>query len=77
MEVEFRQREFFAYACEAYSEVIKRDKKHRVAFAQAMEKEASSFPEDSLREIQSLVLSAATARNGWKVILKKVTGLTQ
>jgi hypothetical protein len=69
VDVEFRHRELFAYACEAYARVILQgDCKSRVAFADKMPEEAFSFPKDYRMEVADLVLAAARARNGWRVI---------
>ena len=69
VDIEFRHRELFAYACEAYSRVVPhRERKLRIAFAEKMADAAFSFPQGQLGEIAALVLSAARARNGWRVI---------
>jgi hypothetical protein len=69
VDVEFRHRELFAFACEAYSRVILQgDRSSRIAFADRMREEAFSFPQDCLNEVVELVAAAAHARNGWRVI---------
>jgi hypothetical protein len=69
VDVEFRHRELFAFACEAYSRVVVRgERKWRLAFAEKMQESAFSFPPDQLVEVAALVLEAARARNGWRVI---------
>jgi hypothetical protein len=69
VDVEFRHRELFAFACEAYSRVVLRgERKSRLAFAEKMQESAFSFPPDQLAEVAALVLEAARARNGWRVI---------
>jgi hypothetical protein len=69
VDVEFRHRELFAFACEAYSQVVKRgDRRTRMSFAANMTPEAHSFPPDQLDAVAALVQEAARARNGWSVI---------
>jgi len=69
VDVEFRHRELFAFACEAYSRVILRGpRQSRVAFAENMREGAFSFPSGSIGEVTALVLNSARARNGWRVI---------
>ena len=69
VDIEFRHRELFAYACEAYSRVVLHgERRLRVAFAEKMLDAAISFPRGQIEEIAALVLSAAQARNGWRVM---------
>jgi hypothetical protein len=69
VDIEFRHRELFAFACEAYSRVVlHRPRQSRVAFAENMRENAFSFPRGSIEEVGALVLDAARARNGWRVI---------
>ena len=69
VDVEFVHRELFAFACEAYSRVVQYDgRSSRVTFAEKMREGAFSFPRAHLDEVADLVLSAARARNGWRVI---------
>lgn len=69
VDVEFCHRELFAFACEAYSRVVRHDKrKSRISFAEEMKERAFSFPRDRIEEVAALVLNAARARNGWRVI---------
>ena len=69
IDTEFRHRELFAYACEAYSRVILQgERKLRIAFAEKMVDDAFSFPRGQIEEVAALVLSAARARIGWRVI---------
>lgn len=69
VDVEFKHREQFAYACEAYSRVVQRgDRKSRVRFVEGMVENAFSFPVDSVESIAGLVADAARSRNGWRVI---------
>jgi hypothetical protein len=69
IDVEFHYRELFAYACEAYSRVmLHRDRKSRIAFAERIQENAFSFPQDEIAEVAKLVLDAVRVRNGWRVI---------
>jgi hypothetical protein len=69
VDIEFKHRELFAYACEAYSRaVLHGERKSRIAFAEKMVDEAFSFPRSEIEEVAALVLSAARARNGWRLI---------
>jgi hypothetical protein len=69
VDIDFNQRELFAYACEAYSRlVLHGPRKARVSFAEKMQDEAFSFPRGEIKEVAALVMDAARARNGWRVI---------
>lgn len=69
VDIEFRSRELFAFASEAYSRVILRGaRKKRIAFAEKMQEGAFSFPRGELADVAALVLEAARARNGWRLI---------
>jgi len=68
VDVEFRHRELFAYACEAYSQAVRHsERKSRVSFAEKMQDGAFSFPRGEIEEVAALVLIAARARNGWVI----------
>jgi hypothetical protein len=73
LDIEFRKREAFAYACEAYAGVLQRARKpvERVALAAQLR---DSFGTGDARvehgEVAEIVRSAAGRRNGWKVILE-------
>ena len=69
VDIEFCHRELFAYASEAYSRVILHgERKSRIAIAEKMQDGAFSFPRAELADVAALVLEAARARNGWRVI---------
>jgi hypothetical protein len=69
VDVEFCHRELFAYACEAYSQVVLQGKRNlRIAFAEKMMDAAFSFPRAEIEAVAALVLRAARARNGWRAI---------
>lgn len=73
LDIEFRKRETFAYACEAYACTLRRARKptERVAVASEVPDE---FGTGDARidpgQIAEIVRSAAKHRNGWKVILE-------
>jgi hypothetical protein len=69
VDIEYGHRELFAFACEAYSRVVlHNERKSRISFAEEMRERAFSFPRDRIEEVAALVLNAARARNGWRVI---------
>ena len=69
VDIEFHHRELFAYACEAYSRVVLHSPcKSRISFAEKMQTGALSFPSNEIHEVAALVLDAARARNGWRLI---------
>jgi hypothetical protein len=69
VDVEFRHRELFAHACEAYTRISGiKGRQARLTFADSMERDAVSFPREERAAVASLVRDAAGARNGWKVI---------
>ncbi len=69
VDTEFRHRELFAYACEAYSRVVLLgDRKSRIAFVEKMPDAAFSFPQAEIRDVAALVLSASRVQNGWRLI---------
>lgn len=76
LDVAFRHWELFAYSCEAFSRVVTTHaaRRERIAFAETMREAATSFPENELAGAAELVLAAARARNGWRVIRDAVTG---
>ena len=74
LDIEYRQRETFAYSCEAYSRVLERGKNlsERRALAEQYGRVVRISDErvDAV-EVASIVQAAASARNGWKVILSR------
>jgi len=69
VDIEFRHRELFAYACEAYARVLLHGEcKSRILFAEKMREDAFSFPLSELENVAALVLEAVRSRNGWRVI---------
>lgn len=74
LDIDYRKRETFAYACEAYACVYERGKRPaaRLALAEEYGRQGRLSDErvDSC-EVASIVREAAAARNGWKVILRR------
>lgn len=80
LDIEYRQRETFAYSCEAYARVLSRAKGAADRRALAAEYAAQqSIPEERVdpAEVASIVAEAAAARNGWKVILARCAPTTK
>ncbi len=74
LDIGYRKRETFAYACEAYSRLFARGKRpaERLALAKEYGREARiSDKRVDASEVASIVQEAAAARNGWKVILAR------
>lgn len=74
LDIEFRKRETFAYACEAYSRILELGKgpNERLALVDELAREPMPSDErlDSAEYLDTL-RDAASARNGWKRILKR------
>ena len=74
LDIEYRKRETFAYACEAYARVFERGKRpaERLALAEEFGR-AVRLAEERVDagQIASIVRVAATVPNGWKVILAR------
>lgn len=74
LDIEYRQRETFAYSCEAYARVLARAK--GAAERRALATDYGAVPRISEErvdpaEVASIVTEAAAARNGWKLILAR------
>jgi hypothetical protein len=72
LDIKFRKRETFAYACEAYSRIREQagNAKDRLALAEKFGRTIQIQDRRvDVAELTSLVEQAAAARNGWKVIL--------
>ena len=71
LEIDFRKRETFAYACEAYSRILERAGTPAERRALARESDGFNVSDDRVDQAQvaSLVRAACERRNGWKVIL--------
>lgn len=74
LDIEFTKRETFAYSCEAYARIVARAKSPADRRALAVEygsKRRISADRVDPAEVGNIVTEAATARNGWKVILAR------
>jgi hypothetical protein len=74
LDIDYRKRETFAYACEAYARVFERGKRpaERLALAEEYGR-AVRLSEERVDagEVARIVREAAAAPNGWKVILAR------
>jgi hypothetical protein len=74
LDIDFRKRETFAHACEAYARVLEGSKTPTERRALADRFAADPWPGDESSfdpdEMAGLVAEASRARNGWKVILR-------
>jgi hypothetical protein len=74
LDIEFRKRETFAYSCEAYACIAARAKSPSERRALAAEYGAEvriGAERVDPAEVASIVAEAASARNGWKLILAR------
>jgi len=74
LEIDFRMRETFAYACEAYGRILERGPRPADRRRLLAEHLAGSMPGDDRvdeEEYRSVVTEAIGARNGWKRILSR------
>ena len=74
LDIDYRQRETFAYSCEAYSRILElgRDRKERQALLEELTQEP--LPGDERvdgAEYLDILGEAVAARNGWKRILDR------
>lgn len=80
LDIEFSQRETFAYSCEAYARIIARAKsraERRATAAEYSSKRRISEKRVDPTEVARIVAEAANARNGWKVILARCAPTTR
>ena len=76
LDIAFRKRETFAYACEAYARILERAKtlSARAVLAGELDDDFGTGDERVGRgEVAEVVRQAAARRNGWKVILATCT----
>jgi hypothetical protein len=74
LDIDFRTRETFAYACEAYARIVEqtRDLTRRAALAREYGRDPRiSDVRVDAAEVADILLEAAPRRNGWKVILAR------
>jgi hypothetical protein len=80
LDIEYRQRETFAYSCEAYACIVARAKtpaeRRELAADYGSERRISEQRVDP-SAVASIVAEAANARNGWKVILARCAPTTK
>jgi len=80
LDIEFQQRETFAYSCEAYARIVARAKdaaeRRALAAEYGAERRISEGRVDPA-EVASIVADAAAARNGWKVIIAQCAPTTK
>jgi hypothetical protein len=80
LDIEFRLRETFAYSCEAYARIVsdaKNATRRRELAAEYGSKRRISADQVDPTEVASIVAEAASARNGWKVILARCAPTTK
>ena len=76
LDIDFRQRETFAYACEAYSRILELSDNPKGRIGLCTELLEEYEPPDAqvdLEKYQSSLIAACNARNGWKKILDVCT----
>ena len=74
LDIEYRKRETFAYACEAYARVLDSGKRPAERMALAVEYDRTVRISDervNAHEVAEIVRAAAAAPNGWRVILAR------
>jgi hypothetical protein len=74
LEIDYRKRETFAYACEAYSRVLELSSSRGQRKALLDEYAATSLTGDKRvddNEVVDILAEAISSRNGWKRILKR------
>src|SRR5262249_40252253 len=80
LDIEYRKRETFAYSCEAYACIVARAKnsaeRRELAADYGSERRISDERVDP-SEVANIVAEAASARNGWKVILTRCAPATK
>ncbi len=72
LNIEFRERETFAYACEVYSRILEQSKTRQERIALAAEAVEEFHPPDEKVDVDKFrrcISESAEARNGWNKIL--------
>ena len=78
LNIQYGQRETFAYSCEVYSRVLERSGSAAARRQEAADFSATASISDSRvdpTEVAEIVREAADARNGWNVILERCAPL--
>ncbi len=74
LDIAFQERETFAYSCEAYGSIVARAK-HAASRRDMAREFSGSAPFNpksvDVSKVASIVVEAAAARNGWRVILAR------
>ena len=74
LDIEFRKRETFAYACEAYSRLLELGRRPSDRMRLLAELEEHGLPGDEIvepEELRDILHEAVAVRNGWKRILAR------
>lgn len=73
LDVRFIDRELFAYTCEAYTRLLEKGRGPALRSAEKIWEICGHYPPEKylVKEIAALLLKAAKARNGWKVIKER------
>lgn len=73
LDVRFIDRELFAYTCEAYTRLLQKGRGPALKSAERIWEICGHYPprKSLVKEIAALLLKAAKARNGWKVIKER------
>ncbi len=80
LEIEYRKRETFAYACEAYSRIHELADSAKARRRFLAEHEQGPMPPDervNVDEYMDILREAVAARNGWKRILKRCSPIAR
>lgn len=80
LDIEYRQRETFAYSCEAYARMLERGKtpaERRALAAEYASTVRISEEHVDTAEVAGILAEAAAARNGWKAILARCAPVTR
>lgn len=79
LDIEFRKRETFAYACEAYATIVRRSTKmrERAALADEFAAQNTGSPDSRVDwdEIVDIMVAACRSKNGWKSIRERCAPL--
>lgn len=79
LDIEFRKRETFAYACETYATIVRRatTMRERAALADEFAAQDAGIPDGRVdwEEIVDIMLAACRSKNGWKSIRERCAPL--
>ncbi len=80
LNIDFKERETFAYACEVYSRILEQSKTRQERISLAAEAVEEFHPPDEKVDVDKFrrcISEAAEARNGWKRILEICSPMKQ